>query len=91
MLFVKLYPEVSSLSRDNPPIASFIIRVLCSVGDRKALTHPGNINIKLDSDDTIFCSSEKKNKTDSQGLMKNFPCRNQRQTDQEQRRFHLGN
>lgn len=42
MLYVKLYPEISNLTRDNPPIASFIIRVVCSVGDRKTLTHPGN-------------------------------------------------
>lgn len=40
VLFVKLYPEISNLTRENPPIASFVIRVVCSVGDRKALTHP---------------------------------------------------
>ncbi|MED6199165.1 hypothetical protein PIB30_073347 [Stylosanthes scabra] len=40
VLFVKLYPEISNLTRDNPPIASFIIRVVSSVGDRKYLTHP---------------------------------------------------
>ncbi|XP_062017462.1 BTB/POZ domain-containing protein At1g55760 [Rosa rugosa] len=40
VLFVKLFPEVSNLTRENPPIASFVIRVVCSVGDRKALTHP---------------------------------------------------
>ncbi|TKY57441.1 BTB/POZ domain-containing protein [Spatholobus suberectus] len=37
--FVKLYTEVSNLTRDNPPIASFIVRLLTSVGDRKALAH----------------------------------------------------
>ncbi|KAE9594093.1 hypothetical protein Lal_00039583 [Lupinus albus] len=40
VLYVKLYPEISNLTRDNPPIASFIIRVVSSVGDRKALAHP---------------------------------------------------
>ncbi|MBA0676307.1 hypothetical protein Goari_017791 [Gossypium aridum] len=40
VLYVKLYPEISNLTRDNPPIASFIIRVVCSAGDRKAVTHP---------------------------------------------------
>ncbi|MBA0550301.1 hypothetical protein Golob_021257 [Gossypium lobatum] len=40
VLYVKLYPEISNLTRDNPPIASFIIRVVCSAGDRKAFTHP---------------------------------------------------
>lgn len=44
MLFVKLYPETSNLTRDYPPIASFIVRVVCSVGDRKSLTHPGKIS-----------------------------------------------
>ncbi|KAL8142128.1 hypothetical protein V2J09_015160, partial [Rumex salicifolius] len=39
-LFVKLFPEVSSFTRENPPIASFVIRVLCSAGDRKPLLHP---------------------------------------------------
>ncbi|KAI9115696.1 hypothetical protein K1719_013365 [Acacia pycnantha] len=40
VLFIKLYPEISNLTRDNPPIASFIIRVVSSASDRKALTHP---------------------------------------------------
>ncbi|KAK9065498.1 hypothetical protein SSX86_014899 [Deinandra increscens subsp. villosa] len=39
-LLIKLYPEISSLNKDNPPIASFIIRVVCSLGGRKALVHP---------------------------------------------------
>ncbi|CAM8948654.1 hypothetical protein QQ045_016958 [Rhodiola kirilowii] len=38
-LSIKLYPEISNFTRDNPPIASFAIRVVCSVGGRKALTH----------------------------------------------------
>lgn len=40
VLLVKLYPEISNLTRDKPPIASFIIRVLSSAGDRKVLIHP---------------------------------------------------
>ncbi|CAL5386384.1 unnamed protein product [Camellia sinensis] len=40
-LLIKLYPEISNLTRDSPPIASFIIRVVCSMGDRKSLIHPG--------------------------------------------------
>ncbi|KAJ8765128.1 hypothetical protein K2173_010616 [Erythroxylum novogranatense] len=40
VLFVKLYPEISNLTRENPPIASFIIRVIRSAGDRKTFTHP---------------------------------------------------
>ncbi|KAK7277005.1 hypothetical protein RIF29_18154 [Crotalaria pallida] len=36
---VKLYPEISNLTKDNLPIASFIIRLLSSAGDHKALAH----------------------------------------------------
>ncbi|CAK9148900.1 unnamed protein product [Ilex paraguariensis] len=39
-LFIKLYPEISNSTRDNPPIASFIIRVISFVGNRQALVHP---------------------------------------------------
>lgn len=41
ILYVKLYPEISAVTRDNPPIASFIARVVCSAGGRKTLIHPG--------------------------------------------------
>lgn len=41
LLNVKLYPEVSNLTRENPPVASFALRVISSTGDRKALSHPG--------------------------------------------------
>jgi len=51
-VFVKLFPEISNVTRDNPPIASFIMRVVSSAhGNRKALTHPGNQN----SDFCNFC------------------------------------
>lgn len=41
VVFVKLFPEISNVTRDNPPIASFIMRVVSSAhGNRKALTHP---------------------------------------------------
>lgn len=56
VLFVKLYPEISNLTRENPPIASFIIRVVSSAGDRKALTHPGNkLKLYLQFLDTFLC------------------------------------
>jgi speckle-type POZ protein len=48
VVFVKLFPEISNVTRDNPPIASFIMRVVSSAfGDRKAITHPGNFNSDL--------------------------------------------
>ncbi|PQQ01479.1 BTB/POZ domain-containing protein [Prunus yedoensis var. nudiflora] len=58
VLYVKLYPEISNLTRDNPPIASFIIRVVCSVGDRKTLTHPEITNKKLKSNEDFVWAIE---------------------------------
>lgn len=48
VLYIKLFPVVSNLTRDHPPVASFVIRVLsCTTtptptggGPRKALVHP---------------------------------------------------
>ncbi|KAM7250397.1 hypothetical protein ACFE04_022280 [Oxalis oulophora] len=55
VLFIKLYPEISTLTRDNPPIASFTVRVISSVGDRKAITHPEILDKKLkNSDDFVW-------------------------------------
>ncbi|KAL8209805.1 hypothetical protein R6Q57_006537 [Mikania cordata] len=39
-LQIRLYPEITSLNKNNPPVASFIIRVVCSLGGRKAFVHP---------------------------------------------------
>ncbi|KAG6385652.1 hypothetical protein SASPL_154488 [Salvia splendens] len=54
-LMVKLYPEISNVSRENPPIASFIIRAISSVGDRKCLLHPGK---QLKTNDDFVWSIE---------------------------------
>lgn len=43
-LIIKLYPEVSNLTRENPPIASFIVKVVCPTGDRKCFVHPGKLS-----------------------------------------------
>ncbi|KAK4278237.1 hypothetical protein QN277_016107 [Acacia crassicarpa] len=37
--FLRLYPEMSDLSREKPPIASLILRVVNFYGDRKTLTY----------------------------------------------------
>ncbi|KAG6637871.1 hypothetical protein CIPAW_11G208400 [Carya illinoinensis] len=58
LLFVKLYPEISNLTRDCPPIASFIIRVVSSVGDRRALTHPEITDKKLKNNDDFVWAIE---------------------------------
>lgn len=47
LLNVKLYPEVSNLTRENPPLASFVLRVVSSTGDRKAFSHPGKEDLCL--------------------------------------------
>lgn len=45
ILTVKLYPEISNITKDNPPVASFIIRAISSDKDRKVLVHPGIVII----------------------------------------------
>ncbi|PSR85425.1 BTB/POZ domain-containing protein [Actinidia chinensis var. chinensis] len=57
-LFVKLYPEISNLTKDNPPIASFIIRVVCSVGNRVSLIHPEITNKQLKNNDDFVWGIE---------------------------------
>ncbi|KAF8410902.1 hypothetical protein HHK36_003439 [Tetracentron sinense] len=58
VLFIKLYPEISNLTRDRPPIASFIIQILSSVGDRKALVHPGITDKQLKNNDDFIWTIE---------------------------------
>ncbi|GKV37415.1 hypothetical protein SLEP1_g45446 [Rubroshorea leprosula] len=58
VLFVKLYPEISNLTRENPPIASFIIRVVSSAGDRKSLTHPEITDKQLKNNDDFVWAIE---------------------------------
>ncbi|XP_027062266.1 BTB/POZ domain-containing protein At1g55760-like [Coffea eugenioides] len=57
-LFIKLYPEISNLTRENPPIASFIIRVVSSVGDRKTLVHPEIVDRQLKNTDDFVWAVE---------------------------------
>ncbi|KAK3011000.1 hypothetical protein RJ639_012937 [Escallonia herrerae] len=57
-LSIKLYPEISNLTRDNPPIASFIIRVVSSVGDRKTLAHPEITDKQLKNNDDFVWAIE---------------------------------
>ncbi|KAK6934654.1 BTB/POZ domain [Dillenia turbinata] len=55
VLCVRLYPEISNLTRDQPPIASFVIRVLTSFGDRRVLYHPEVTDKKIkNSEDFIW-------------------------------------
>ncbi|XP_021905843.1 BTB/POZ domain-containing protein At1g55760 [Carica papaya] len=58
VLSIKLYPEISNITRDNPPIASFVIRVVCSAGDRKALTHPEITDKQLKSNEDFVWAIE---------------------------------
>lgn len=54
-LFIKLYPEISNLTRDNPPVASFIIRAISSFGGRKISVHPEVVDKQLKtSEDFIW-------------------------------------
>ncbi|XP_074303469.1 BTB/POZ domain-containing protein At1g55760-like [Silene latifolia] len=54
VLMIKLYPEISNLSRENPPIASFVIRVLSSVDDCKPLVHPEVTDQQLKNNDDFI-------------------------------------
>ncbi|RWW28634.1 hypothetical protein GW17_00006876 [Ensete ventricosum] len=55
-LCVKLFPEVSSLTREQPPIASFVIKVVSPFApNRKTLIHPGIYDRQLkNSDDFVW-------------------------------------
>ncbi|XP_020583923.1 BTB/POZ domain-containing protein At1g55760-like [Phalaenopsis equestris] len=55
-LFVKLYPEPSSLTKEHPPIASFIIKLVSfAAPNLKTLVHPGVCDKQLkNSDDFIW-------------------------------------
>ncbi|XP_020704985.1 BTB/POZ domain-containing protein At1g55760 [Dendrobium catenatum] len=54
-LFVKLYPEASSVARVQPPIASFIIKLVsCSAPIRKALAHPGVCDKQLKNNEDFI-------------------------------------
>ncbi|KAG9448780.1 hypothetical protein H6P81_008745 [Aristolochia fimbriata] len=57
MLFVKLYPVISNLNKDHPPIASFFARVRSSLGER-TLIHPGIIDKQLKNNDDFVWAIE---------------------------------
>ncbi|XP_047334705.1 BTB/POZ domain-containing protein At1g55760 [Impatiens glandulifera] len=57
-MFIKLYPETSNLTRGNPPIASFIIKIISSAGDRKTLVHPEVTDRKLKNNDDFVWAIE---------------------------------
>ncbi|PIA26798.1 hypothetical protein AQUCO_08800007v1 [Aquilegia coerulea] len=57
-VYIKLFPVVSNLTRENPPIASFIIRVLCSHGNRHALLHPGVTDKQIKTNDDFIWAIE---------------------------------
>ncbi|CAN8321721.1 unnamed protein product [Cochlearia groenlandica] len=63
LLNVKLYPEVSNLTRENPPVASFALRVIVSSsssssGDRKALSHPEVTDKKIKTNEDFLWTIE---------------------------------
>ncbi|CAH9076181.1 unnamed protein product [Cuscuta europaea] len=57
-LFIKVYPEISNLTRDSPPIASFIIRTISSFGDRKTLVHPEVVDKQLKTSEDFVWATE---------------------------------
>ncbi|KAL3851093.1 hypothetical protein ACJIZ3_012975 [Penstemon smallii] len=57
-LSIKLYPETSNLTRDNPPVASFIIKIVSTLGDRKCLIHPEVKNKQLKNNEVFIWAIE---------------------------------
>ncbi|KAI3456761.1 hypothetical protein Pfo_013424 [Paulownia fortunei] len=57
-LIIKLYPEISNLTRENPPIASFKIKVVSPAEDRKCLVHPEVIDKPLKSNEDFVWAIE---------------------------------
>ncbi|CAN1847918.1 BTB/POZ domain-containing protein At1g55760 [Linum perenne] len=58
-LVVRLYPETSNLTRENPPIASFVIRLVSSsLGDRYCFTHPQITDRLLKNNDDFVWAIE---------------------------------
>lgn len=53
-IVIKLYPETSNLTRDQPPIASFVIKIVSSAGNRTTLVHPGVCDKQLKSNDDFI-------------------------------------
>eukprot|EP01018_Ginkgo_biloba_P025143 Gb_00172 [translate_table: standard] len=50
-LYVRLFPEPSRLSKEQPPIASFAVRILTLGGSRRTLTYPEIIDKALKSNE----------------------------------------
>ncbi|KAG0463632.1 hypothetical protein HPP92_019701 [Vanilla planifolia] len=57
-LFVKLYPEPSTLTKEQPPIATFIIKIVSSAPNRKTLIHPGVCEKLLKNNDDFVWAIE---------------------------------
>ncbi|XP_024968012.1 BTB/POZ domain-containing protein At1g55760-like [Cynara cardunculus var. scolymus] len=57
-LLIKLYPEISNLTQDGPPIVSFIIRLVSLSEGRKVLVHPEIRDKQLKSSDDFVWALE---------------------------------
>ncbi|KAI3830993.1 hypothetical protein MKX03_019227 [Papaver bracteatum] len=54
MMFIKLHPEISNVTRDHPPITSFVIRVICYADNRTVLVHPEVTDKQLKKNDDFI-------------------------------------
>ncbi|KAL1556121.1 BTB/POZ domain-containing protein-like protein [Salvia divinorum] len=58
-LIIRLYPEASTLTKENPPIASFMIKAISlAAGDRKCVVHPDVIDKQLKSSEDFVWTVE---------------------------------
>ncbi|XP_047978179.1 BTB/POZ domain-containing protein At1g55760-like [Salvia hispanica] len=58
-LIIRLYPEVTTLAKENPPIASFMIKVISlAAGERKCFVHPDVTDKQLKSSEDFVWTIE---------------------------------
>ncbi|MQM15467.1 hypothetical protein Taro_048415 [Colocasia esculenta] len=50
-VLIRLFPEASALTRERPPIASFVISVVSAAGNRRTIVHPGICDKQLKNND----------------------------------------
>ncbi|XP_078438194.1 BTB/POZ domain-containing protein At1g55760-like [Wolffia australiana] len=57
-IIIRLFPEASSFAKERPPIASFVIRVICFTGRRRHILHPEVRDKQLKSSDDFSWAIE---------------------------------
>lgn len=56
-LYIRLFPEASRTSKEQPPIARFVLRVSNAGANRRPYTSPGVISSSLTCNFGVCCAS----------------------------------